>query len=62
LQVFAPGVQLPEQLPLDAVQTKAQALPLFCQAPVASQVCGCRAVHVFAPGAHVPAQTPAEQT
>ena len=40
LQAFAPGVQLPVQLPLAAVQTYGQAVPLLCQVPAASQVCG----------------------
>jgi len=40
LQVFAPGVQLPVQVPLAAVHTYWHAAPVLCQVPVASQVCG----------------------
>ena len=40
LQVLAPGVQLPVQVPLAAMHTYWQAAPVFCQVPVASQVCG----------------------
>jgi hypothetical protein len=38
LHCFAAGTQVPVQAP--ALQTNAQAVPVFCQVPVASQVCG----------------------
>jgi hypothetical protein len=38
------------------------AAPLFCQVPVASQVCGCMPLHCFAPGVQTPVQAPPAQT
>ena len=38
LHCFAAGTQVPVQAP--ALQTNAQAVPVFCQVPVASQVWG----------------------
>ena len=34
------------------------ALPVLCQAPLASQVCGWEPLHCFAPGVQAPEQTP----
>ncbi len=34
--------------------------PVFCQVPVASQVCGCAPLQVFAPGVQLPVQVPLE--
>ena len=40
LHFLAPGMQLPEQVPLALSHTFAQAEPLLCQTPFVSQVCG----------------------
>ena len=40
LQPFAPGMQLPVQVPLAATHTNWQAAAVFCHVPVASHVCG----------------------
>jgi hypothetical protein len=53
-------MQTPVQVP--ALQTYGHALPLFCQAPVVSHVCGCRFMHCLALGAQTPVQAPAAQT
>ena len=53
------GLQAPLQSP--EVQMLAQAGPVFCQAPAASQVCGCRLLHWTIVGRQTPLQTPAAQ-
>ena len=53
------GVQAPVQAP--ALQTYEQAVPAFCQVPVASHVCGWRPLHCFDPGVQAPVQAPALQ-
>ena len=45
-----------EQLP--ALHTVAQAVPVFCQVPVVSHVCGCSPLHCIEPGEQTPAQLP----
>jgi hypothetical protein len=44
------------------LQTAVHAGPMFCQVPVASQVCGCCPLHCVAPGVHVPPQAPPTHT
>lgn len=48
------------QVPLAILQAEhpVHAPPLFCQAPLESQVCGCAPLQVFAPGIHEPVQVP----
>jgi hypothetical protein len=43
---------------LPALQTSGQAVPVFPHWPVASQVCGCRLLHVFEPGEQTPPHIP----
>ena len=58
LHCFAPGTQVPAHVPVELVQTKGHAVPMFCHKPLASQSCGCRPLHCFAPGAQVPMHVP----
>jgi len=48
----------PSQVPPRHVWGDTHALPLFCQAPLASQVCGCWPLHWVCPSAHDPWQAP----
>ena len=45
-----------------ALQTFAQAAPVFCQTPFASHICGCRFMHCLALGVQLPVQVPLMQT
>jgi hypothetical protein len=49
-----------EQVPVELEQTAhtPQGEPVFFQAPLASQVCGCAPLQVFAPGLHTPVHRP----
>ena len=58
---FAPGVQTPVQVAVDGAQTNPHAVPVFCQVPVVSQVCGWRPLHCFVPGVQAPVHAPPEQ-
>jgi hypothetical protein len=51
---------MPVQLPV--VQTNGQAVPVFCQFPATSQVCGWRPLHFIDDGAHAPVQLPPAHT
>jgi hypothetical protein len=53
-------VQLPVQLAAEAVaeHTYWHGLPVFCQVPVLSHVCGCRLLHWWLPGVQLPLQVP----
>ena len=57
---FDAGTHIPEQVP--PLHTFVQALPVFCQVPVASQVCGWSALHCFDAGTHDPVHAPLLQT
>jgi hypothetical protein len=50
-------VHEPLHVPL-LLQTYSQALPVFCQVPVSSHVCGCRPLHWVEPGVHEPLHAP----
>ena len=41
-----------------ALQTFAQAAPVFCQTPFGSHVWGCRFMQPFMPGVQLPVQVP----
>ena len=51
-----PGAQAP--VAAEQVAHPEHALPLLCQVPLASQVCGCEPLHCFAPGVQAPEHAP----
>ena len=53
-----PGVQAPAE----QVAHPVHAVPVFCQAPLGSQVWGCCPLHFTAPGVQMPLQAPALHT
>jgi hypothetical protein len=53
----APDEQDAAHAPL--VQTPVHAVPVFCQVPVVSHVCGCCPLHCIVPGVQVPVHAPA---
>jgi hypothetical protein len=53
-----PGPHTPPHVPATQVLPAAHALPLFCQVPVESHVCGCWTLHCTVPGVHTPVHAP----
>ncbi len=59
LHCVCPCAQTPWHAPETHVSLSLEhAAPLFCQAPLVPQVCGCCALHCAPPGVQVPVHTP----
>jgi hypothetical protein len=56
VQALAPGLHMPVHAP--ELHTSAHAVPAFCQAPLALQVCGWRPEHCLLPGEQEPLHFP----
>jgi hypothetical protein len=57
---FVTGPQVP--VAITHIVHAPQTVPLFCQVPVASHICGCAPLQVTSPGLQMPVQVPVLQT
>jgi hypothetical protein len=57
-QQLGSGLWTQDPLAIAHIMQPPHAAPAFCQAPLASHICGCDPLQVFAPGEQTPMQVP----